>query len=283
MFRNLKEKKEKVNTLKGYDLLEKKVEVPDGMFEQCPKCNATLDGAKLQENFKVCMECDYHMRMHIAQRARLVFDEFHVFNHIMKSTDPLSFPGYQSKLESLTDSLGVYDAVVCAEAKLNGKSVIGIIMDPDFLMGSMGSVVGERITRSFERALKQRKPVILFAASGGARMQEGLISLMQMAKTSGAIGKYQNAGGLFISVLTDPTTGGVSASFANLGDIILAEPKALIGFAGPRVIAQTIQEDLPEGFQSSEFLLEKGFIDKIVHRHDMKETLSLLLNLHGVK
>lgn len=282
MLKNIKDKKQKVNELKGFDFLNKKIEVPDGLYEKCPQCEATLDAIKLSENHRVCPECNYHLRMHIVQRARLIFDEFHVFNHVVKSTNPLNFPNYKEKLEGLTDVLGVYDAVVCAEAKLFNKSVIAVIMDPDFMMGSMGSVVGEKITRAFERAQKQKKPLILFSASGGARMQEGMMSLMQMAKTSGAVGKFQKAGGLFISVLTDPTTGGVTASFASLGDIILAEPGALIGFAGPRVIAQTIQEDLPEGFQSAEFLLEKGFIDKIVSRDKLKETLLLLLDYHGV-
>ncbi|HZJ87405.1 MAG TPA: acetyl-CoA carboxylase carboxyltransferase subunit beta, partial [Erysipelothrix sp.] len=217
------------------------------------------------------------------QRAQLIFDKFEVFNHIIKSINPLNFEGYDQKLEGLSETLGVYDAVVCAEAKINDKSVIAIIMDPDFMMGSMGSVVGEKITRAFERATKQKKPVILFSTSGGARMQEGIISLMQMAKTSGAVSKFDQAGGLYISVLTDPTTGGVTASFASLGDIILAEPGALIGFAGPRVIKETIQQDLPEGFQKAEFMLEKGFVDKIVHRHELKKTLYLLLEYHEVR
>ena len=174
----------------------------------------------------------------------------------------------------------MHDAVVCGEATIDSHNIIAVLMDPNFMMGSMGSVVGEKITRAFERAQKQKKPIVIFCASGGARMQEGLVSLMQMAKTAGAIEQFK---GLYISVLTDPTTGGVSASFAMLGDIILAEPKALIGFAGPRVIAHTMNSDLPEGFQSAEFLLEKGFVDKIVHRKAMKETLSNILSLHEVK
>ncbi len=283
MFRNIKNKKEKVNELKGFDFLETKIEIPDGIYEKCPKCEATLDKVKLAQNHRVCYECQHHMRMHIVARARLVFDSFAVFNHIVKTKNPLNFPGYQEKIDKLTETLGVYDAVVCAEATIYDKAVIAVIMDPDFLMGSMGTVVGEKITRAFERAQKQKKPLILFSASGGARMQEGLMSLMQMAKTSAAVGKFQNAGGLYIPILTDPTTGGVTASFASLGDIILAEPGALIGFAGPRVIAQTIKEDLPKGFQSAEFLLEKGFIDKIVPRDELKNTLSLLLDYHEVR
>lgn len=283
MFRNIKNKKDKVNELKGFDFLTQKVTVPDGLYEQCPRCEKTLDKVKLNNNHRVCMECGFHLRMHIVQRARLVFDQFHVFNHIVKTKNPLEFPDYQKKLDKLTEDLGVYDAVVCAEASIYDLDVIAVIMDPDFMMGSMGTVVGEKITRAFERAQKQKKPLILFSASGGARMQEGMMSLMQMAKTSAAVGKFQKAGGLYISVLTDPTTGGVTASFASLADIILAEPGALIGFAGPRVIAQTIQEDLPEDFQRAEFLLEKGFIDKIVTRDHLKNTLSLLLDYHEVK
>lgn len=282
MLQKIKDKKDKVNALRGGDIFEHDIEVLDGMYEQCPHCEKTIDASALQKNMRVCPLCDYHMRMHIVQRARLVFDKFDVFHHIMTSKDPLNFPGYKEKLEDLTENLGVYDGVVCAEAKLKHQSVIAIIMDPDFMMGSMGSVVGEKITRAFERAQKQSKPVILFSASGGARMQEGMVSLLQMAKTSHAVKKFKDAGGLYISIMSDPTTGGVSASFASLGDIILSEPKALIGFAGKRVIEQTIGQDLPEGFQSAEFMLEKGFLDKIVHRHEIKETLSRILTMHGV-
>lgn len=283
MLEKIKDKKQKVNRLRSVEeIFDHEIEVPEGMFEKCPECHATLKTSDLQKNGRVCMACDYHMRLHIAQRARLIFDAFNVFNHIILSKDPLGFPGYQDKLRTLQNNLGVYDAVVCAEAMIKHQSVIAVIMDPDFMMGSMGSVVGEKITRSFERALKQNKPLILFSASGGARMQEGMVSLLQMAKTSAAVKQFNDAGGLYISVLTDPTTGGVTASFASLGDIILAEPKALIGFAGKRVIEQTINEKLPEGFQSAEFQLDKGFVDAIVHRHDLKETLSRILTMHGV-
>lgn len=283
MFNKLKGRKEKVDSYKGHEILETKVEVPDGMFEKCPHCAHVVETSKLQHNAWVCDQCNYHYRLHIAQRIHLIFDEFKIFNHILKSKDPLNFPGYQTKLNELSESLGVYDAVVCGEAVLDGRAVIGVVMDTNFMMGSMGSVVGEKITRAFERAHHQKKPLILFSASGGARMQEGIISLMQMAKTSGAVGNFSKKGGLFINVLTDPTTGGVTASFAMLADIILAEPGALIGFAGPRVIKQTMQKDLPEGFQRAEFLQEKGFVDKIVPRHDLKRTLSQLLAFHEVK
>lgn len=283
MFDRLKNRKSKVDSTREVIVLPPKNEIPEGMYEKCPKCDALLNTTLLRQNKWVCPECDYHYRMHIAQRVHLIFDEFKVFNHIVKTKDPLDFPGYKEKIASLSESSGVYDAVVVAEASIKDKAVIAVIMDPNFLMGSMGTVVGEKITRAFERATIQKKPLILFSASGGARMQEGIMSLMQMAKTSGAVGRFSEANGLFINVLTDPTTGGVTASFAMLADIIIAEPKALIGFAGPRVIEQTMRKPLPEGFQRSEFLLEKGFIDKIVHRKDLKNTLLQLLELHEVK
>lgn len=283
MFKKLQSKKNKVDALKGFESVMTPTEVPDGMYEKCPGCGATLPLQALQDNLWVCPHCDHHYRMHAADRIAAIFDTFNVFNHIIKTKDPLNFPGYQQKIDSLSESMGVYDAVVCGEATIAEKQVIAVIMDTNFLMGSMGSVVGEKVTRAFERALKQKKPVLLFSASGGARMQEGLISLMQMAKTSGAVGKFDQAGGLYINVITDPTTGGVTASFAMLADIILAEPNALIGFAGPRVIEQTMKKPLPEGFQRSEFLQDKGFVDAIVNRADMKATLLKLLELHEVK
>lgn len=282
MFKDLNAKKQRVNRHKNPQFLEGVVSVPDGMYEKCPQCEQLIELEKLQESLWVCSSCDHHFRIHCASRVKILFDSFKVFHHSMKSLDPLDFPDYQKKLDSLGAYTGVYDAVVCGEARLGKHEVIAVVMDPNFLMGSMGSVVGEKITRAFERASKQKKPIIIFTASGGARMQEGIVSLMQMAKTAGAIAKFNEKKGLYISVLTDPTTGGVTASFAMLGDIILAEPKALIGFAGPRVIKQTIQTDLPDGFQSAEFLLEKGFVDKIVPRTQLKETLSELLRIHGV-
>lgn len=283
MFRKLKERKEKTNARRPHDAVSESVEVPDGMYEKCPQCGTTHQLVTLQNENWVCSVCDFHFRMHVADRVKLVFDDFKVFGHVVKTKNPLDFPGYQEKLDHLSSSLGVYDAVVCANAKVGECSVIALVMDTHFMMGSMGSVVGEKITAAFEYATKEKKPVILFSASGGARMQEGIISLMQMAKTSGAIGRFSDNGGLFISVLTDPTTGGVTASFAMLGDIILAEPGALIGFAGPRVIEQTIQQPLPSGFQRAEFLLEKGFVDMVVHRHRMKQTLIDILEIHEVR
>lgn len=282
MFKDLDAKKERVNRKRNPQLLEGLISVPDGMYEKCPECEQLIELKKLQEALWVCPTCTHHFRIHCASRVKVLFDSFKVFNHRIMTKDPLSFPGYQDKLNYLSDYTGVYDAVVCGEARIGKQELIAVIMDPNFLMGSMGSVVGEKITRAFEKATKQKKPIVIFTASGGARMQEGIISLMQMAKTSGAIAKFNQKNGLYISVLTDPTTGGVTASFAMLADIVLAEPKALIGFAGPRVIKQTLQTDLPEGFQSAEFLLEKGFIDKIVPRVDLRLTLAKLLELHGV-
>lgn len=288
MFKNIQSKKDLTNKKKNkngngdgnINNLTSLVEVPDGMYEKCPSCSVLLPLAALHANAFLCEHCGHHFRMHVASRAAYHFDSFQVFNHRINSVDPLNFPGYKEKLEDLRNLTGMHDAVLCGEASLQGHELIAVIMDPNFMMGSMGTVVGEKITRAFERAQKQKKPIVIFCASGGARMQEGLMSLMQMAKTAGAVQAFD---GLYVSVLCDPTTGGVSASFAMLGDIILAEPKSLIGFAGPRVIAQTINADLPEGFQSAEFLLEKGFIDKIVNRKNLSDTLSTILSLHEVK
>lgn len=281
MFKDLDAKKKRVNKRKNPQLLEGLVSVPDGMYEKCPSCEETIEMGLLQEGLWVCPLCDHHFRIHCASRIKIIFDSFKVFNHSMTTKDPLQFPGYNKKLEMLSEYTGVYDAVVCGEAKIGDSELIAVIMDPNFMIGSMGTVVGEKITRAFEKATKQKKPIVIFTASGGARMQEGIMSLMQMAKTSSAIALFNEKKGLYISVLCDPTTGGVTASFAMLGDIIIAEPKALIGFAGPRVIEQTIQTQLPEGFQSSEFLLEKGFVDKIVPRAQLKESLASILSLHG--
>lgn len=283
MFKDLDAKKQRVNKTRNPQLLEGLISVPDGMYEKCPKCGQLIQLENLQELLWVCDSCSHHFRIHCASRIRLMFDSFKVFHHRMSTLDPLNFPNYKDKVEQLKEYSGVYDAVVCGEAKIGDQEFITVIMDPHFMMGSMGSVVGEKIALAFERATKQKKPIVVFTASGGARMQEGIISLMQMAKTSGAVSKFNEKKGLYISVLTDPTTGGVTASFAMLADIVLAEPGALIAFAGPRVIKQTIQTDLPEGFQSAEFLLEKGFVDKIVSRHKLKATLNMILEMHGDK
>lgn len=222
-------------------------------------------------------------RINARERISSILDEdtFIEFDPNLKSSDPLLFPDYNEKLTIAAEKSNENDAVVTGEGKINGKSTIICVMDSNFMMGSMGSVVGEKITRAIEMAISKKLSIIIFTASGGARMQEGILSLMQMAKTSAALGKLDDNGLLYISVLTDPTTGGVTASFAMLGDIIIAEPGALIGFAGSRVIEQTIRQKLPDGFQRAEFLLEKGFIDKIVKREDMKITLSKILTMHS--
>ena len=254
-----------------------------GKWVKCESCKEILYKEEVHANLSVCPNCGKHFRLSSRRRMKQIVDEgtFEEIGKGIKTKDPLQFAGYQKKLELLEEKTKLEEAVTIGVGEIEQqKAVIGI-MDGNFLMGSMGSAVGERITLGIERALQDKLPLILFCVSGGARMHEGIISLMQMAKTSAAIAKLNEAGLLYISVLTDPTTGGVTASFAMLGDIILAEPDALIGFAGPRVIQQTIQQKLPDGFQKSEFLLEHGFIDKIVERKDLKKTLAMLLRLHA--
>ena len=261
---------------------ESKTDIPIGKWVKCEKCGEILYKEDLHKNYSVCMNCGYHFRLSSRRRIWQILDEgtFKPFELDIKTVNPLQMEDYAVKLQNLQDRLGIDEAVVCGTGDINKEKVVICVMDGNFLMGSMGSVVGEKITYSIEKAIELKLPLIIFSVSGGARMQEGIISLMQMAKTSSAISKLNEAGGLFISVLTDPTYGGVTASFASLGDIILAEPNAMIGFAGKRVIKQTIGEDLPEEFQTAEFLLEHGFVDKIVERKDMKETLYKLIKFH---
>lgn len=247
----------------------------------CPNCHKTIPVSRLWANQNVC-PCGHHFRLNARQRIGLITDRdsFAERDWNIQSTDPLSFSGYQAKLETAKLSSSEQEAVICGTATIGGEKCCFFVMEPGFMMGSMGAAVGEKITRLFEYALVCRLPVVGYTVSGGARMQEGLISLMQMAKTSGAIKRHSDAGLLYITVLTDPTTGGVTASFAMEGDIILAEPGATVGFAGTRVIEQTTRKQLPKGFQKAEFLLEHGFVDAIVPRNDQKETLSFLLKLH---
>ncbi len=261
---------------------ENKSDIPIGKWVKCDQCGEILYREDLHKNYSVCMNCGNHFRLSSRRRIWQTLDEdsFKPFDLQLQTVNPLELEDYAVKLKGLQDKLGIDDAVVCGTGKINKEEVVICVMDGNFLMGSMGSVVGEKITYSIEKAIELKLPLIIFSVSGGARMQEGIISLMQMAKTSSAVAKLNEAGGLFISVLTDPTYGGVTASFASLGDIILAEPNAMIGFAGKRVIKQTIGEDLPEGFQTAEFLLEHGFVDKIVERKDMKETLYRLIKFH---
>lgn len=257
--------------------------IPEGLWRKCKKCGQPVYGEDVKNNYYTCPKCKAYFRVHAYRRIDLVADPgtFEEWNAQMEFSNPLDFPGYEEKVQAAQEKTKLNEAIVTGSCKIQGqKTAIGVC-DARFMMSSMGHVVGEKITRMVERATKEKLPVIIFACSGGARMQEGCISLMQMAKTSAALKRHHEAGQLFISVLTDPTTGGVTASFAMLGDVILAEPGALIGFAGPRVIQQTIGQKLPEGFQRAEFLLEHGFVDKIVPREEMKEVLRQILLVHG--
>ena len=252
------------------------------MTRVCKKCNTACAYVELAENDMICPTCGSYMRMSAWERLAITVDEdsFTELDKAMQTSDPLAFPGYDAKLAEAAKNSNLTEAVVCGTAKISGNPCGIFVMDSHFMMGSMGSVVGEKITRLFEHSTRHKLPVVGFITSGGARMQEGIISLMQMAKVSGAVKRHSDAGQLYISVLTDPTTGGVTASFAMQGDIIIAEPKALIGFAGARVIEQTTGEKLPEGFQRAEFLLEHGFLDLIEERKRMKYTIAKLLEMH---
>lgn len=249
----------------------------------CKGCGKEIKYEALSKNSMICPECGTYMRMGAWERINDVVDEnsFKEFDKDLKSINPIDFPGYNEKLNEAKKNSGLSEAVVCGIAEINVIPCAIFVMDSNFMMGSMGSVVGEKITRLFETATSKKLPVVGFVTSGGARMQEGILSLMQMAKVSGAVKRHSDAGNLYISVLTDPTTGGITASFAMQGDIIIAEPKALIGFAGARVIEQTTGEKLPEGFQRAEFLLDHGFIDIIEERKRMKYTLTKLLSIHA--
>ena len=274
-------KRENINVVNK----KSKIDIPIGKWVKCDKCKEILYKETVRENFSICPNCGHYFRMHIGKRLETIIDKgtYKRFDLNIETTNPLELEDYPKKLKTLREKTGLEEAVACGTGKINGKNVVICIMDSGFLMGSMGAVVGEKITYSIEQAIKLKYPLIIFTVSGGARMQEGIVSLMQMAKTTSAISKLDEAGILYISVLTDPTYGGVTASFASLGDIILAEPGAMIGFAGPRVIEQTIGESLPEGFQTAEFLLEHGFIDKIVERNEMKDTISKLIEYHKIK
>jgi len=264
---------------------EEKPNVPSGMWTKCEKCNNMIYYQDLENNKFVCTSCGHHFRLTAKERINVFFDK-HSFKEMyndMKTTNPLNFDGYKEKLAKSKNSTTSSEAVVTGVGMVNGINVAAAIMDSFFMMGSMGTVVGEKITRLIEYAIEERLPLIIFTTSGGARMQEGIFSLMQMAKISAALAKFDDAGLLYITVLTDPTTGGVTASFAMEGDIILSEPNALVGFAGRRVIENTIMESLPEDFQSAEFLKEKGFIDAIVSRNNMRACIYKILVLHGVK
>ena len=262
---------------------KKKTDIPKGLLFKCPRCRSVTLSEEFNKKGKVCPNCNYHSRLSARERLDITVDKgsFREFDRTMISKNPIDFPGYEQKQIALREKTGLKDAVLTCRAKIYGKDTVIIVMDSNFMMASMGSVVGEKITRAFEYATRKKLPVIAFTASGGARMQEGIVSLMQMAKTSGAVARHNEAGQLYIAVMTDPTTGGVTASFASLGDIIIAEPKVLIGFAGRRVIEGTIKQKLPDDFQSAEFMLENGFVDMIVERSRMRRVLSHILRMHN--
>lgn len=258
-----------------------KPEVPDELFSQCPGCKYTIYQKDLGSE-RICPHCGYTFRISAQERLALTIDMgtfLEMFKGI-ETQDPLNFPGYRKKLTLMREKTGLDEAVVTGTALIKGEKVALGIMDSNFIMASMGTVVGEKITRLFEYATAEKLPVVLFTASGGARMQEGIMSLMQMAKISAAVKRHSNAGLFYLTILTDPTTGGVTASFAMEGDIILAEPQSLVGFAGRRVIENTVREDLPEDFQKAEFLLEHGFVDAIIKRRELPDTIAQLVRLH---
>ena len=267
---------------KNYITFTRRPEVPEGLLRKCNKCGGAIIAEDVKKDHYICPKCGGYFRVHARRRIEMVTDEgsFEEWDSDLQGGNPLEYKGYEEKLEKLQEKTGLSEAVITGKAKIDGRETAIGVCDGRFLMASMGEAVGEKIARAVERATEERLPVILFACSGGARMQEGIVSLMQMAKTSAALKHHSDAGLLYISILTDPTTGGVTASFAMLGDVILAEPKALIGFAGPRVIEQTIGQKLPEGFQRAEFLLEHGFLDALVERPQMKAVLSKILALH---
>lgn len=253
--------------------------IPDGMWIKCDECGKIIYKKDLDKNLHTCQNCKKHFRVNARQRIDFIIDEgtFVEFDNEIITANPLNYPSYEEKIKKIRESTGINEAVVTGMGKINDTEAVIAVMDSTFMMGSMGSVVGEKITRAIEKATEKGLPIIIFTTSGGARMQEGMFSLMQMAKTSAALARHDEAGLLYITVLTDPTTGGVTASFAMLGDIIIAEPGILVGFAGRRVIESTIKQKLPEDFQTAEFLLKHGFIDKIVERAKLKGILGKLI------
>ncbi|MCL6548950.1 MAG: acetyl-CoA carboxylase, carboxyltransferase subunit beta [Alicyclobacillus sp.] len=259
--------------------------IPKGIVNKCKTCGTLLMAKELQKHLYTCPHCGYHFPMDAPSRiaATLDADCFFEYDAGICAVDPLAFPDYPSKLRKAMEQTGLTEAVVTGEGTLDGHPVVIGVMDSRFIMASMGSAVGEKLTRAMEKACQKRYPLLLFTASGGARMQEGILSLMQMAKTSAALQRLHERRLLYVTVITHPTTGGVSASFASLGDIILAEPGALFGFAGPRVIEQTMRQKLPDDFQTAEFMLKHGMIDKVVHRKDMRKTLAAILRMHGAR
>ena len=266
------------------EIIEEKPNIPSGMWTKCNNCNTMIYYEDLQTNKYVCNKCNHHFRISPKERIKQLFDKdtFKEMWKSLKTNNPINFEGYEDKINNAKSNSESSEAVVTGVGRINNLEIACAIMDSSFMMGSMGTVVGEKITRIVEYATENNLPILIFTASGGARMQEGIFSLMQMAKISAALARHDEKGLLYITILTDPTTGGVTASFAMEGDIILSEPNTLVGFAGRRVIENTINETLPESFQKSEFLLEKGFIDSIVERKNMRAYLYKILILHGV-
>lgn len=287
MLKDLFSKKKSYGTLKSNEQINKlpQPNIPSGMWDKCEKCNSIIYHEDLIENNYVCNKCNHHFKIRAYDRIKMFVDNesFRELYKGLQTENPLKFKGYDEKLKKAHESTDSNEAVVTGIGAINGISIAIGVMDSFFMMGSMGTVVGEKLTRLIEKATEDRLPLIIFTASGGARMQEGIFSLMQMAKVSAALAKYSEAGLLYITILTYPTTGGVTASFAMEGDIILSEPMALIGFAGRRVIENTIKQSLPNDFQTAEFLLEKGFIDKIVQRKDLRACVYRILKIHGGK
>ncbi|SHE76021.1 acetyl-CoA carboxylase carboxyltransferase subunit alpha [Seinonella peptonophila] len=282
MLKDLFRKKRKYATIPS---TQAKKEVPEGIMEKCPQCGTIIISKELEKNLKICKSCQYHFRMSAPERVESLIDQgtFIKFNTELQTEDPLEFPDYLQKIAGDRKKTGLNEAIVTGEGRLGGYPLILGVMDARFRMGSMGSVVGEMIARAAKQALEKKYPFVLFSASGGARMQEGVFSLMQMAKTSTVLERLNQERILFISVLTHPTTGGVSASFSSLGDINLAEPGALIGFAGRRVIEQTVRQKLPDDFQTAEFLLKHGQLDQVVPRHELRDRLLQLLEFHAYR
>ena len=279
------QKKKYIKINPNRSIIEKQAEqpeVPDELFAKCPGCKQAIYQKDLGQA-KICPNCSYTFRISAKERLDLTVDEgsFQELFTGIKTENPLNFPGYMEKLATTKEKTGLDEAVVTGVATIKGQKTALAIMDSNFIMASMGTVVGEKITKLFEHAIEEKLPVVIFTASGGARMQEGIMSLMQMAKISAAVKRHSNAGLLYLTVLTDPTTGGVTASFAMEGDIILAEPQTLIGFAGRRVIENTVRETLPDDFQKAEFLQEHGFVDAIVKRTELADTIATLLSFHG--
>lgn len=261
----------------------KKKDNLDKVFERCDGCRKLISKSKMEENFFTCPECNYHFNISSKDRMDMLLDKYKIINGAFRFSNPIDFPEYRAKYKEHRKKSGLKEGILTVEGYLKGIKLVVVALDNRFLMGSMGSYIGEEISKAFEYAGKKNLPILIFSTSGGARMQEGIFSLMQMAKSSIAVDRYGETKNLYISCMTNPTTGGVTASFASLGDIILAEPGSLIGFAGPRVIKETIKGELPEGFQRAEFLKEKGFLDDIVHRKEMKEYIYSLLKLHNYR